>query len=53
MDRLFEISDYKLLSKKVYRVLKARIVKGDLAQGGKLFEAKIAEQLGVRRTPVR
>lgn len=53
MDRLFEINDYELLSKKVYRILKARIIKGDLAQGGKLFEAKIAEQLGVSRTPVR
>ncbi|MBE3085529.1 MAG: GntR family transcriptional regulator [Bacteroidetes bacterium] len=53
MDKLFEINDYELLSKKVYRILKARIIKGDLTQGGKLFEAKIAEQLGVSRTPVR
>ena len=53
MDELFKIKDYELLSKKVYHILKARIIKGDLAQGGKLFEAKIAEQLGVSRTPVR
>jgi len=53
MSELFEINDYELLSKKVYRILKARIIKGDLAQGGKLFEAKIAEQLGVSRTPIR
>ena len=53
MNELFEISDYELLSKKVYRILKARIIKGDLTQGVKLFEAKIAEQLGVSRTPVR
>jgi len=53
MNKLFEINDYELLSKKVYRILKARIIKGDLAQGGKLFEAKIAEQLGISRTPVR
>ena len=53
MNKLFEINDYELLSKKVYRILKARIIKGDLAQGDKLFEAKIAEQLGVSRTPVR
>lgn len=53
MDKLFEINDYELLSQKVYRILKARIIKGDLAQGSKLFEVKIAEQLGVSRTPVR
>src|SRR5665648_92392 len=53
MDKFFEINDYELLSKKVYRILKARIIKGGLTQGGKLFEAKIAEQLGVSRTPVR
>lgn len=53
MSKLFEISDYELLSKKVYRILKTRIIKGDLTQGGKLFEAKIAKQLGVSRTPVR
>jgi len=40
MNKLFEINDYELLSKKVYHILKARIIKGDLAQGGKLFEAK-------------
>jgi len=53
MGELFKINDYELLSKKVYRILKARIIKGDLAQGSKIFEAKIAEQLGVSRTPVR
>jgi len=53
MDKLFKIKDYELLSKKVYRILKERIIKGDLTQGGKLFEAKIAEQLGVSRTPIR
>jgi len=36
MDKLFEINDYELLSKKVYRILKARIIKGDLKQGSKL-----------------
>jgi len=53
MNKLFEINDYELLSKKVYRILKARIIKGDLTEGGKLFEVKIAEQLGVSRTPIR
>ena len=53
MNKLFEINDYELLSKKVYYILKARIIKGDFAQGIKLFEGKIAKQLGVSRTPVR
>ena len=53
MENIPKIEGYELLSKKVYRILKARIIKGGLFQGGKLFEAKIAEQLGISRTPVR
>lgn len=53
MDELFKIKDYDLLSTKVYRILKASIIKGDLKPGEKLWERKIAEQLGVSRTPVR
>ena len=53
MVELFEINDYELLSQKVYRILKTRIIKGDLKPGEKLLENKIAEQLGVSRTPIR
>ena len=53
MEKLFEISDYELLSEKVYRVLKFRIIKGAFKPGEKLFEDRIAKQLGVSRTPVR
>jgi DNA-binding GntR family transcriptional regulator len=53
MNKLFEINDYELLSQKAYRILKTRIIKGDLKPGEKLLENKIAEQLGVSRTPVR
>jgi len=53
MDKLLEIKDYELLSKKVYHILKVRIIKGDFKPGEKILEVNIAEQLGVSRTPVR
>ena len=53
MDELFKINDYELLSRKVYRILKDRIIKEEFKQGEKLLEKNIAEQLGVSRTPVR
>jgi len=53
MVKLFEIGDYELLSKKVYRVLKFKIIKGSFKPGEKLLEGRIAKQLGVSRTPVR
>ena len=53
MDKLFKINDYELLSKKVYRILKASIIKGSLKPGEKILEVNIAEQLGVSRTPIR
>ena len=53
MEKLFKISDYELLSKKVYRVLKSKIIKGSFKPGDKLLESRIANQLGVSRTPVR
>ena len=33
--------------------MKTRIIEGDVKEGFKLLENKIAEQLGVSRTPVR
>jgi len=53
MNELFKISDYELLSKKVYHVLKERIIKEDLKPGEKILEVNIGEQLGVSRTPIR
>ena len=53
MENIFKIEGYELLSQKVYRVLKTEIVKGFLEPGTKLFEDKIATQMGVSRTPVR
>lgn len=53
MDKLFKIKDYELLSQKVYRILKERVIKGNLTPGEKILEVNIANQLGVSRTPVR
>lgn len=53
MKNVLKIEGYELLSKKVYRVLKTEIIKGSLKTGSKLFEGKIAEQMGISRTPVR
>jgi len=53
MESILKIEGYELLSQKVYRVLKTEIVKGFLEPGTKLFEDKIATQIGVSRTPVR
>jgi len=53
MENILKIEGYELLSQKVYRALKMEIIKGSLKPGTKPSEGKIAEQLGVSRTPVR
>lgn len=53
MENNLKIEGYELLSQKVYRALKTEIIKGSLKPGTKLLEGKIAEQMGVSRTPVR
>lgn len=41
------------LKQKVYTILKARILNNELSEGKYLEETKLAEQLGVSRTPLR
>jgi len=53
MKNLLKIEGYDLLSKKVYRILKKEIIKGSLKPGSKVLEGRIAEQIGISRTPVR
>lgn len=53
MESTLKIEGYELLSQKVYQVLKTEIIKGALKPGTKLLEGKIAEQMGVSRTPIR
>ena len=53
MNKLLKLEGYELLSKKVYRVLKKEIIKDSFKPGDKILEGKIAEQMGISRTPVR
>jgi len=53
MNKLLKLEGYELLSKKVYRKLKKEIIKGSFKPGNKILEGRIAEQMGISRTPVR
>jgi len=53
MKKLLKLEGYDLLSKKVYKILKKEIIKGSFKPGDKVLENKIAEQMGISRTPVR
>jgi len=53
MSSLYESRDYTSLSEKVYRSLRDGIAEGRYQTGDCLVEMKIAEELGVSRTPVR
>jgi DNA-binding GntR family transcriptional regulator len=41
------------LQERAYRTLRAAIVEGKLAVGERIYESKLAEQLGISRNPVR
>ena len=53
MKKLLKLEGYDLLSKKIYRILKKEIIKGSFEPGDKVLEGKIADQMGISRTPVR
>ena len=53
MENISKIKGYELLSKKVCKIIKSKIINGSLKPGTKLLEAKLAEQMGISRTPVR
>ena len=48
-----DMSEYLPLRDVVFKTLRAAILKGELAPGERLMEIKLANQLGVSRTPVR
>lgn len=53
MNQFPKIKNYELLNNKVYRLVKEKIINGTLKPGNKISEGKIAEQMGISRTPVR
>ena len=53
MTVFFDPKDYGSLSDKVYRFLRDGIAEGRYSTGDCLVEMKLAEELGVSRTPVR
>ena len=52
-DLKLTISEYLPLRDVVFKTLREAILKGDLAPGERLMEIKLANQLGVSRTPIR
>ncbi len=49
----FSITDTESIRRKVYKKIREMILKGELAQGERIYEEKIAKKIGVSRTPVR
>ena len=53
LEELRKIGERKSLGQHVFENLKNAIVKGDMPPGGRLIESRLAETLGISRTPVR
>ena len=52
-EELGKIGERKSLGQHVFENLKSAIIKGDMLPGGRLIESRLAETLGISRTPVR
>ena len=50
---LGKIGERKSLGQHVFENLKNAIIRGDMPAGGRLIESRVAETLGISRTPVR
>lgn len=48
-----DLNNYRPLREVIFNTLRKAIVQGDLAPGERLMEVKLAEKMGVSRTPVR
>jgi DNA-binding GntR family transcriptional regulator len=53
LKELGKIGERKSLGQHVFENLKNAIIKGDMSPGGRLIESRLAETLGISRTPVR
>jgi DNA-binding GntR family transcriptional regulator len=53
IEELGKIGERKSLGQHVFENLKSAIIKGDMPPGGRLIESRLAETLGISRTPVR
>lgn len=53
LEELDKIGQRKSLGQHVFENLKNAIIKGDVPPGGRLIESRLAETLGISRTPVR
>ena len=51
--KLKKIKRDHLLNQKIYKILKYQILEGEFKPGTRLSEVKLAEQMGVSRTPIR
>ena len=51
--RLAPISDHQSLQERTYKSLRTALLDGKFAVGERIFEAEVAQQLGVSRVPVR
>ena len=52
-ERLAGLTKGKSLGQRVFEQIKTAIVRGDLPSGRRLVESRLAEMLGISRTPVR
>ena len=52
-EELGKIGERKSLGQHVFENLKNAIIKGNMPPGGRLIESRLAETLGISRTPVR
>ncbi|MFP4088589.1 MAG: GntR family transcriptional regulator, partial [Desulfobacteraceae bacterium] len=53
LKRLHALPPRQSLGQSVYEKLKVAIVQGDFEPGSRMVESRVAEALGISRTPVR